>query len=318
MMHKIKEKNIFILGLIFTLGLGMNLTSVAAKNPWSNGYTPNWVKQCEQAQRNLELSELKDINRCTSKGYTGYYDDLDYYSQMDFNGRYRFNGIESVHVVVTDAAQDRDIPDYGHCRSKMCYRAYVYINGDEYTGQHIATWVTTPGMPWRDGSGGNYTPESLYVYQTSPKRNQNSKGDFLLQKDNEMGLAGKVTGKFPGYFVMDHYVNSNDEDMGWATFYHYGIAFHSSYSVNGDVGSHGCTRLKYVEAKKMNFLARHVGRKFSVETRYTERRKLTRWFRDKVMLQLDLRRMEIFENQNSQENLSTSKKEERNFLFEVN
>ena len=90
-----------------------------------------------------------------------------------------------------------------------------------------------------------------------------------------MGLGGDVTNKFPGYFVMDHYRNSENEDMAWSTFYHFGVAFHSSKYVNGDVGSHGCTRLKHIEAKKMNFLARHVGRKFSVETRFTERRRLS-------------------------------------------
>ena len=270
-----------------------------ANSPWSNGYMPSWVKNCEQAEKNFELDDLKNYNHCTSKGFTGFKDDLNYYSSMDYRGRYNFQGISSVHVVVTDAALDRSVPDVGLCTANMCYRAYVYINGDENSGEHIATWATTPGKPWSDGSG-NYTPESLYVYQNSPKLNQNSKGDFLLQKDNEMGLAGKVTGKVPGYFVMDHYVNSNGEDMGWATFYHYGIAFHSSYTVNGDVGSHGCTRLKYVEAKKMNYLARHVGRRFSVETRFTERRRLNSRQRNKVMLQLDPKRMqEIEELQNS-------------------
>jgi hypothetical protein len=97
-----------------------------------------------------------------------------------------------------------------------------------------------------------------------------------------MGLGGDVTGKIPGYYVMDHYVNSYNprtglggDDMGWAVFYHYGIAFHSSFTVNGRVDSHGCTRLKYLEAKKMNFLARHTLRNFTVETRFTEREELT-------------------------------------------
>ena len=98
-----------------------------------------------------------------------------------------------------------------------------------------------------------------------------------------MGLGGDITNKFPGYFVMDHYRNTENEDMPWATFYHLGIAFHSSENVNGDIGSHGCTRLKHIEAKKMNFLARHVSRKFSVETRYTERERLSGKERMKVM-----------------------------------
>ena len=247
------------------------------------GFRPRWVKDCERAEQSLETHRLGDLNRCTSKGYMGYNDDLSYYSTYNEDGTYSYRFINSVHVVVTDVKQDRTAPDYGSCTSSMCYRAYVYINGDENTGDHVATWVTTPGRPWYDGSGGNYTPESLYVYRTNPMKNQNSKGDFMLQKDGEMGLGGDVTNRIPGYFVMDHYRNTENEDMPWATFYHLGIAFHSSKYVNGDVGSHGCTRLKHIEAKKMNFLARHVKRNFTVETRFTERERISTQERQKVI-----------------------------------
>lgn len=274
------------LTLITLVALALCSNAYALFSGYRFGFTPGWVKDCQKAERNEELDRLYGLNKCNSKGYMGYKDDLDYYSTLNSDGTYSFRGINSVHVVVTDVALDRNAPDYGSCTSSMCYRAYVYINGDENTGDLVATWATTPGRPWFDGSGGNYTPESLYVYQTSPKKNQNSKGHFLLQRDGEMGLAGKVTNRIPGYFVMDHYRNSDNEDMPWATFYHFGIAFHSSEYVNGDVGSHGCTRLKYVEAKKMNFLARHVKRNFSVETRYTERKRLSNKERNKV-LQID-------------------------------
>lgn len=280
------------------------------------GYVPNWAKNCVEAESNYRLEDLDDVNLCTSKGYTGYMDNLDYYSRIDFRGNYTFNSIESVHVVVTDARLDVSIPDYGHCRSEMCYRAYVYINGDEDTGEHVATWVVTPGMPWTDRSGGNYTPESLSVFLNSPKKNQNSKGHFLLQNDNEMGLAGKAYGKFPGYFVMDYYVNSNGEDMPWSTFYHFGIAFHASYTVNGNVGSHGCTRLKYIESKKMNYLARHVGRRFSVETRFTERTKLNTWEQKETMLQLGKERMDHLKQLQQEDQKSVINLE--SFLFELN
>ncbi len=257
--------------------------AMALFSPYRFGITPGWVKDCERSEERQELDRIRGINRCNSNGYMGYKDDLDYYSTFNADGSYSFRFISSVHIVVTDVKLDRTAPDFGSCKSDMCYRAYVYINGDENTGEHVATWVTTPGMPWYDGSGGNYTPESLYVYRTSPAKNQNDKGDFLLQKEGEMGLGGEVTNKVPGYFVMDHYRNSENEDMAWSTFYHFGVAFHSSKYVNGDVGSHGCTRLKHVEAKKMNYLARHVGRRFSVETRYTERKRLSRVERNKVI-----------------------------------
>ncbi len=265
------------------LFMAQSWSALALFSDYRFGVTPRWVKDCENLEDSGNLDRLRGMNYCNSKGFMGYRDDLDYYSTFNSDGSYSFRFINSVHVVVTDVALDRRAPDYGSCTSEMCYRAYVYINGDENSGDLVATWATTPGRPWYDGSGGNYTPESLYVYQTSPKKNQNSKGDFLLQRDGEMGLAGDVTNKIPGYFVMDHYRNSDNEDMAWATFYHFGIAFHSAKYVNGDVGSHGCTRLKHIEAKKMNFLARHVGRRFSVETRYTERKRLSRSERKSVI-----------------------------------
>ncbi len=250
-------------------------STLALFSSYRFGVTPSWVKKCDRSEENLELDRLGALNRCTSKGYMGYKDDLSYYSTYNTeDGTYSFQYINSVHVVVTDVKLDRAAPDYGSCTSDMCYRAYVYINGDENTGEHVATWVTTPGMPWYDGSGGDYTPESLYVYRTNPAKNQRSNGDFLLQRDGEMGLGGDESGKIPGYFVMDHYRNSENEDMAWSTFYHFGVAFHSSKYVNGDVGSHGCTRLKHIEAKKMNYLARHVKRNFSVEVRFTDRSRL--------------------------------------------
>jgi len=256
--------------------LTISHSSMAFFSDYRFGFTPRWIKDCDRAEENMTTHRLGDLNKCNSKGYMGYKDDLSYYSNLNEDGTYSFNSINSVHVVVTDVALDRTAPDYGSCKSEMCYRAYVYINGDENTGDHVATWVTTPGRPWYDGSGGNYTPESLYVYQTSPKKNQKSNGDFLLQKDGEMGLAGDVTDRIPGYFVMDHYRNSDNEDMPWATFYNHGVAFHSSKYVDGTAGSHGCTRLKQIEAKKMNFLARHVLRNFSVETRFTNRSRLSK------------------------------------------
>lgn len=254
-----------------------------AESYWSKGAAPQWVKSCQEFEKQGVAHQLKDYNPCNSKGYQGYVDDLDQYGYLDQNGGYIFLDIESVHVVVTDFNLDFHTPDFGDCESESCYRAYVYINGDQDTGTHVATWVTTPGMPWADGTG-NYTPESSVVYQTSRKSNQNSKGHFMLQLDHEMGLGGDVTAKIKNHYVMDHYVNSNGEDMPWATFYHFGIAFHSSGHVDGEIGSHGCTRLKYIESKKMNFLARTVGRKFTVETRFTEVEKMSAEEREKVIL----------------------------------
>lgn len=277
---------------VFFLILSISSATTLA-SPWAEGYTPGWVQDCEQAESMQYI--LKDYNKCNSKGYLGYQDTLQFFMTLQPNGRYVVHPeIQSVHVVVTDIKVDRDIPPTALCDDDMCFRALVFINGDSRTGQHVATWVTSPGTKWSDGSGGNYTPESMNVLESGKLPNQNSMGHFRLQNDSEMGLKGEVTGKVPGYFVMDHYVNGNNENMGWATFYHYGIGFHSSFTVNGRIASHGCTRLKYTEAKKMNFLARHVEQNFTVETRFTEIETLTDEERRGVSL-LDMAAMNMEE-----------------------
>ena len=250
--------------------------SPALASPWAQGFTPTWAYDCQTKEAQRTEHTLEDYNKCDSKGYAGYEDDRIPYMALNFEGGYDVAPqITSVHVVVTDIKLDRNIPATAICESEMCYRVLIFINGDSQTGDHVATWVTSPGRPWNDGSGGNYTPESYEVLLSGRQPNQNSYGHFKLQRDHEMGLGGIVTNKFPGYYVMDHYVNTDDENMGWATCYHFGICFHSSFTVNGNAASHGCTRLKYLEAKRLNFLARHVQRNFTVETRFTERETLT-------------------------------------------
>jgi len=251
--------------------------------PYYEGTTPGWVLNCRQIEKNRLEHTLVEYNKCNSAKFGGYMDNLSGYmgyfpGESYFQGQYSVDPfIQSVHVLVTDTKIDRDpnLPYTGICDDTMCYRAFVFINGDSSTGTHVATWATSPGKKWTDGSGGNYTPDTLNTFNSGRHPNQNSKGYFMLQQDHEMGLKGVVTGKYPGFYVMNHYVNSDDEDMPWATCYHFGTCFHVSGQVNGKTESHGCTRLKYIEAKKINFLARHVGRNFTVETRFTERETLT-------------------------------------------
>lgn len=278
---------LFILGALTFF----NINSAFA-SPYFGGTAPGWVLNCQQIERSGTEHTLVEYNRCNSAEFGGYMDELSRY-YMAFTpgtegstGSYNVDpSIQSVHAVVTDAKIDNQIPYNGACNDTMCFRVLIYINGDSQTGTHVATWATSPGRVWTDGSGGNYTPESYEVLLSERKPNQNSLGHFKLQQDHEMGLKGVVTGKYPGYYVMDHYINSDDEDMPWATCYHFGICFHASGQVNGKTESHGCTRLKYLEAKRMNFLARHVGRNFTVETRFTERSTLTDEERNAVSLQ---------------------------------
>lgn len=292
--------------LLILIALGFSGVSHAI--PWAKGYVPGYAKDCMNAEAAGTLNSLTDLNKCNSKGYVGAFNSLDnYYRYNKEQNSYVFSeNINRVHVLVTDIKQDVNIPSslYSLCESKMCYRAIIYINGDSFTGQHVATFVTTPGKPWADGTG-NYTVESgrdsiLWRGNRTPEMYYMA---HLITDD--MGLGGKVTNRFGDFYIMDHYVNSNNEDMPWAVFYNAGTAFHASPTVNGNIGSHGCTRLKYHESRLMNYLARHTGRNFTVETRYTERKALTQDQRNEASEALA-----YFEKQKEVFNRATSGDEE--------
>lgn len=255
---------------------------LAWSSPWSDGYTPSWAQTCIQAEESGGLGLLADYNKCNSKGYGGYKNDLSFYYEKQGAGYVFSDIVQSAHIVVTDIGMDAEIPFelMGVCQDTMCYRALVYINGDSKTGQHVATWVTTPGKPWTDGSGGSYTVESSKDRRTWRGNRTQEMYYRLHTLSDDIELGGKVTNRFQDLFVMDHYVNRDGDDMPWTVFYNGGTAFHASFTVNGNVGSHGCTRLKYHESRLMNFLARHVGRNYTVETRYTEREEMSQDERD--------------------------------------
>lgn len=261
--------------ILTLLSLCINQSEAFTASPWRDAQTPDWVMECQYAEGEGLLAELKDFNKCNSKGYDATGDVLAYHMFVNSDGSYTVDPeIESVHVLVTDIRLDKELGLSKYCNSEMCYRALVFLNGDSKSGQHVATWVTSPGKPWRDGTG-IYTPESKRVFRERRTSNQNDKGYFMLQQDHEMGLGGDMVGKINGYYVLDHYINSNNENMGWASCFHFGVCFHASPKVNGNTASHGCARLKYIESKKINFLSRHTLRNFTVETRFTERQKLS-------------------------------------------
>lgn len=258
-------------------------------------YMP-WAQHCIEAEAAGTLGELKDYNKCNSKGYGGALNTLDQY-YTKWGNEFIFNeSIQSIHVVVTDIKLDYDVPYslQNICEDEMCYRAIIYKNGDSKSGQHIATFVTTPGKPWYERTD----PETGLPVQTGKYTNESARdtktwvGNRTPEMyykahlvSDEMGLGGDIYNRFTSadgseYYIMDHYKNSNNENMAWAVFYNQGTAFHSSPTVNGRVGSHGCTRLKYTDSRMMNYLARHTGRNFTVETRYTEREELTQEERD--------------------------------------
>ena len=197
-------------------------------------------------------SFASSYGQANSIGSTAYRDQLSYFIQSDLNSDYLIYSpvIRSAHVVVKDIALDGLCGNYD-----MCFRALVYINGDEFTGQHVATYMTSPGNPSLD-SRATFTPEGVY----------------RVQKNQEIVLGGQSFGRVGNLHVYDHYINRENEPMRWPVFYHRGFAFHSSNIVTGELASHGCTRLRPDEAKKINFLARHVGENFTVSITDTQNR----------------------------------------------
>jgi hypothetical protein len=268
--------------IFYTLLIGLSGQAFAQQIPWRKGANPpGWVVDCHLAERDGSLysaDRFQKYNKCNSVGYAGYKNEIENYYFKVGDEIIFDSSVVSAHVVVTDIGHyaESDIPLelMGVCQSDMCYRALIYLNGDSQTGNHVATFVTTPGMPWDDGTG-IYTPQMNWD-EVMWRGNRTEEGYYTPHKvSDDMGLGGTITNRFGNFYIMDHYYNSNNENMPWAVFYNAGVAFHSSPTVNGNIGSHGCTRLKYTESRIMNYLARHTLENFTVETRFTERSRMS-------------------------------------------
>lgn len=132
-------------------------------------------------------------------------------------------GIQSVHTHVRNIARD------GLCSAAECFRVYVFVNGDEDSGIHVATFVVSPGT-------GTKTPlmsnKSLRRYDPDVRYLKKFEKPTMFDGWDMYRIYGSKS--YPGKVP----------NMPNAMFFTGPIAIHGSFdSVDGTKLSHGCVRM---------------------------------------------------------------------------
>lgn len=132
-------------------------------------------------------------------------------------------GIQSVHAHVRNIAKD------GLCDADQCFRVYVFVNGDEDSGVHVATFVVSPGT-------GSKTP--LMSDKALRKYDPNVRYLTKFEKPTKFDMWDmyRIYGSksYPG----------SVPNMPNAMFFTTAIAIHGSFdTVDGNKRSHGCVRM---------------------------------------------------------------------------
>lgn len=182
----------------------------------------------------------------------------------------RYDGavIGNVHVVVKNIAKLGLCGDYAEC-----FRAYVYVNGNEYGGDHIGTFVASPG---REGDHQDWDPAREEYVTTHGIDTE--EGDYDLEVNGQTPLGGAAEAdrnglRFQNYSMFELYKSSASfgAKMPFAMFYNKGQALHCSYGkVDGERHSHGCVRLRCGEAEKLFNLVKRAEGRLTVSIRDTE------------------------------------------------
>ena len=149
-----------------------------------------------------------------SRSFAGYHLDLAKISAVRST-----TGIRSVHTHTRDIARD------GLCKG-TCFRVYVYLNGDERSGEHVATFVVSPGT-------GRRTP---LADKASLRRFTRSLTSFERPTQYRNYDMYRIYGSksYP----------SSTPNMPNAMFWRDAIAHHGSFDkVDGEKRSHGCVRM---------------------------------------------------------------------------
>ncbi|MGH1468292.1 MAG: L,D-transpeptidase [Bdellovibrionales bacterium] len=181
--------------------------------------------------------------------------------------RYDGVAVDRVHVVIKDIAR------LGLCGSfDECYRAYVYVNGNEQDGDHIGTFMTSPG---REGDHQDFNP-AIEEYVTT-KGIYTEEGDYSLEYKGQTPLSGAAEAdrkglRFDNFNMFKLYKSgaSFGAKMPFAMFFNKGQALHCSYgAVDGNRHSHGCVRLRCGEAEKLYNLVSKASGNLTVSIRDT-------------------------------------------------
>lgn len=185
---------------------------------------------------------LKDSR--DSRSFAEYFLDLQHVQDV-----LKYSQLNRVHVQVRNIAKD------GLCGDRECFRAYVFINGDETHGSLVATFVVSPGK-------GSKTPEvedqPLRKYDPDVRwlKNYEKPTAFLDWDMYRIYGSKSYPGKVP--------------NMPNAMFFLRAIALHGSFDVvNGTKQSHGCIRMFPDESYWLHSLVREAGGSLTVDVMHT-------------------------------------------------
>lgn len=225
--------------LVLTVGLVLGFTanaSTTARVPHIfTGDSP------APAYQNFSKYRYKKDAR-DSRGYAEYY-----YDQAKLDRIHRTTGVSSVHTMVRNIAKD------GLCGTySTCFRVYVFVNGDQDTGSHVATFVVSPGT-------GRRTPR----YNNAKLRNY-TRYLYKFERPTQFG-------SFDMYRI---YGSKSYPDpvpnMPNAMFFDTSIALHGSFGkVNGGKQSHGCIRMNPDESYWLHTLVRAAQGRMTVDVFHT-------------------------------------------------
>lgn len=159
-------------------------------------------------------------------------------------------GINSVHAHVRNIAED------GLCKSSECFRAYIFLNGNQDSGVLVATFVVSPGT-------GSKTPEM----NDKPLRKYDPKVRYLtkFEKPTKFDVWDmyRIYGSksYPG----------SVPNMPNAMFVTPAIALHGSFdTVDGNKRSHGCVRMFPDESYWVHSLVIRAGGAFTMDILHTQ------------------------------------------------
>ncbi len=159
-------------------------------------------------------------------------------------------GINSVHTHVRNIAKD------GLCDSKECFRVYVFVNGDEDSGVHVATFVVSPGT-------GTKTPlmsdKSLRRYDPKVRSLTKFEKPTMFDGWDMYRIYGSKS--YPG----------SVPNMPNAMFFTAGIAIHGSFdTVDGNKRSHGCVRMNPDESYWLHSLVIRANGELTTDILHTK------------------------------------------------
>ena len=208
------------------------LTLFASQSFSSNARVPYVFTGDSQSQSHQHYSAYKyKEDRRDSRDFAEYY----IISNRELSDLRRNEGINSIHFHVRNIAVDV------LCEYSQCYRVYIFANGDENTGAHLATFVVSPGTGRRTPLVSN-RPLRRWTRWLRSYESPTQFPDFDMYR-----VYGSKS--YPGPIA----------NMPNAMFYMDAIAIHGSFgAVNGAKESKGCIRMFPDESYWAQSLAREA------------------------------------------------------------